>query len=260
MRRSFFLGLGYAILVFATISCSPDYEPIFDGPWYVQSLTESGTSAVVTDSMRFEFNADNTVNYKKTLNNCSGDFAATNGGDFTFGAQSCTLICCDSFFTNRASSATSEVSNWALSDSDNTLTLSGTDTEIVLVKEGTGNISLAGDEVKLEKTPCFGSCPVYDITVKRDGRATYNGTNFVNTTGTQTTNLDQGLVNAMFASLDALDFQSFDPLYDANITDLPSSIVTYQGKTVTVRVGGPADLNAFIDQLHNLAVTTGFIN
>lgn len=41
----------------------------------------------------------------------------------------------------------------------------------------------APDSVSFEVTPCFGSCPVFSITIDRDGRGVYEGGRFVKVKG-----------------------------------------------------------------------------
>ena len=42
---------------------------------------------------------------------------------------------------------------------------------------------LASVELSLERTPCFGPCPVYNLTVGGDGVVTYEGIQFVESLG-----------------------------------------------------------------------------
>jgi hypothetical protein len=105
----------------------------------------------------------------------------------------------------------------------------------------------------IERTACHGFCPIYKVTVFRDGAVDYEGTRFVKTKGSA-----QGkLAPEQLAALDQL-FQSnhYLGLHDAyeeyKVTDMPSihtSYVPAGGKAKTVRhyVGdrsAPSELTA----------------
>jgi len=42
------------------------------------------------------------------------------------------------------------------------------------------------DAITLERTSCFGTCPVYKVSVRRDGSVAYDGKQFVRVTGHRT--------------------------------------------------------------------------
>lgn len=86
----------------------------------------------------------------------------------------------------------------------------------------------------LSRTPCFGTCPVYTVTVYTDGTVVYEGTDFVTVTGTQTTNIDpetvQELVNG-FQNAGYFDWN--DEYTHMDVTDSPyvMTSVTVDGNT-----------------------------
>ena len=79
-------------------------------------------------------------------------------------------------------------------------------------------------EVSIEHTPCYGSCPVYKLTLGRDGTATFVGVAHVSKVGTYTAKfggfdrLAQAIVQRRFYHLSAK--------YTASVTDLPHTITT----------------------------------
>ncbi|MBO9498387.1 MAG: hypothetical protein J7496_10180 [Novosphingobium sp.] len=55
--------------------------------------------------------------------------------------------------------------------------------------------------VRFETTPCFGSCPVFVVTVSADGHGTYEGGRFVKTKGTHEFTATPEQVRTFFARL-----------------------------------------------------------
>ena len=52
--------------------------------------------------------------------------------------------------------------------------------------------------VRFETTPCFGSCPVFSMTISADGHGTYEGGRFVKTKGTHEFTASPAQVKAFF--------------------------------------------------------------
>jgi hypothetical protein len=75
----------------------------------------------------------------------------------------------------------------------------------------------------LERTACYGTCPMYSLTVYRDGTVEYNGEQFVKT------QLDD-----LFTSAHYFDLK--DAYTDYDVTDNPSAKTSYSsgGKTKTI--------------------------
>src|SRR4051812_46020987 len=95
-------------------------------------------------------------------------------------------------------------------------------------------------EVTLERTPCFGSCPSYKVTVRRDGTILYEGKRFVPMMGTykgQAYGFDR-LAEFILAQ----DYFNLKDDYSAHVTDLPSAItsVVQNGNRKTIRDYGGA--------------------
>ena len=105
-----------------------------------------------------------------------------------------------------------------------------------------------------QRTPCFGTCPSYTATIFRNGRVAYNGERFVSLTGSHELRLDPTTVTAMLAEARRINFNELAPTYTANISDLPSTIITvYQPgqprHQVTAEANIPAPLQHYIDYL-----------
>jgi hypothetical protein len=92
-------------------------------------------------------------------------------------------------------------------------------------------------EVTLERTPCFGGCPVDKVTLRSDGTAVYTGTRFVERTGQYKGTFSKAEFDNLTSFIDALNFNRFQTRYARPVTDLPSVVTTVargaQRKAVT---------------------------
>jgi len=105
-----------------------------------------------------------------------------------------------------------------------------------------------------QRTPCHGTCPTYTATIFADGRVEYVGERFVTRLGQHTLRLPAAQVTELLAAAQKAGFDKFDDKYVADISDLPSTLITVQApgrpaKAVEVRGDAPAALQAYIDFL-----------
>ncbi len=117
-----------------------------------------------------------------------------------------------------------------------------------------------GDEIfaSIERTACFGKCPIYVLSVYKNGYVTYNGKQFVDHEGLFYTNVEQAVLDSIAAHAMAINYFGLQDEYDSPITDVPSTITTLSidGKTKRIknRRGGPKslyDYEKYLDGLFN---------
>lgn len=87
--------------------------------------------------------------------------------------------------------------------------------------------------ISLERTPCFGTCPVYTIAVSPSGLVTFEGRAHVQLIGTATAQIPPQRVEALLIELEGAGYFRFADRYAASeptcgryVTDLPSVIST----------------------------------
>lgn len=91
----------------------------------------------------------------------------------------------------------------------------------------------------LERTACFGFCPIYKVTIFRDGVVEYEGERFVKTLGPATGRLsvrELAELRRLFQRNGYLQLASSFEKQD--VTDLPSAFTSYSprpGQTKTIR-------------------------
>ena len=98
--------------------------------------------------------------------------------------------------------------------------------------------------VTLERTPCFGTCPVYRVAISRGGEVRFNGTQHVAHTGQATATIPPARVDSLLIELEAAGYFEFADAYVMDspacgmyATDSPTVItsVTRDGQTKTIR-------------------------
>jgi hypothetical protein len=100
--------------------------------------------------------------------------------------------------------------------------------------------------VTLRRGPCFGRCPVYEVTLAADGIATWNGERFVDRIGSYRGQVDLNNYGKLTRFVSRAGFFGWEPEYVANVSDLPNYFLTVvtEEQTKTVRQYGvdePAD-------------------
>jgi hypothetical protein len=99
--------------------------------------------------------------------------------------------------------------------------------------------------IRLQRTSCFGSCPIYAVTIDAHGAVTYVGERFVRVVGEQRAHIAPSAVAMLLARAEAIGFfemrDSYRVLRNPNgeiltVTDLPTKIVTITANGRTKRV------------------------
>ena len=99
-------------------------------------------------------------------------------------------------------------------------------------------VAIEQEAIRYETGPCFGTCPVYAVTVRPDGSGTFEGQRFTAVTGTRAFTLDPAAYRRFAALLAPYRPASGDVRYApgepncANApTDMPSATVTWNSNT-----------------------------
>lgn len=136
--------------------------------------------------------------------------------------------------------------------------------------------ALAGAEsgittITLERTPCFGTCPVYQLTIHRSGRVEYEGKDHVREKGIRTGKISAEDFNKLAKKIDEINFFHLNQRYDGKnpdgtgvtVTDLPTRkiAVTRDGRTKTVEnyFRGPRGLKEFEDLIDELTKSARWV-
>ena len=118
-------------------------------------------------------------------------------------------------------------------------------------------------QITLQRTACFGFCPVYDVTIRDDGTVTYNGTEHVKVTGTQSWKIDPARVRALAKEMQDAGFFELENEYRSLMTDHST---TYTSLTVGTRskkikdyIAGPPRLKEIEERIDEVAGTKKYV-
>jgi hypothetical protein len=125
-------------------------------------------------------------------------------------------------------------------------------------------------EISLERTICFGTCPSYRVTIKRDGAVEYDGKEFVAQKGLKTSKISDGNFLKLESKIRATHFFDLEDEYimehvgnaSVAITDLPTTIVTVKAggriKKIEDYLGAPKKLKELEDLIETVANTAAW--
>lgn len=91
--------------------------------------------------------------------------------------------------------------------------------------------------ITLERTPCYGFCPVYKLTIQGNGNVVYEGEDFVKTKGIMEISIPKAKIDQLVEEFERVGYFSLNNYYtERTITDAPSVItsITVDGKTKTI--------------------------
>jgi len=100
-------------------------------------------------------------------------------------------------------------------------------------KSTTGTVpqALKGDSLfaELERTPCFGKCPTYKISVYQSGYVVYNAVRWVKDTGLFYTFITPQQMEGISEMAKKTGFAAMkDDYHDPNITDVPTTFTSFR--------------------------------
>ena len=125
--------------------------------------------------------------------------------------------------------------------------------------------------VVLERTACFGTCPVYMVKIDGSGLVEYTGRLNVDVLASRTAKIEPNAVKNLVRSFNEVQFLGLRNNYSELCTDMPTTIITlsYDGKTKRVsnyyggcegeKTGPQVDLARLADQIDSTAGTAHWV-
>jgi hypothetical protein len=103
--------------------------------------------------------------------------------------------------------------------------------------------------ITMQRGPCFGTCPVYLLTIYGDGRVIYEGQYFVTVEGIRKAKLEAEQIQALVTAFEHANFFGLRDNYAAPATDLPSVdiSITINGRSQKIRHYGMLTCNGELD-------------
>lgn len=114
------------------------------------------------------------------------------------------------------------------------------------------------DWVSMRRGPCFGNCPIYEVTLRADGSATYLGGDYAPRTGRHEGKVDPAAVRALLRRLDDAGFWEMPVDRQLRVMDLPEVVLRaeHEGRTHRVHTNlAPRELERIQAAVDSLAET-----
>lgn len=115
--------------------------------------------------------------------------------------------------------------------------------------------------LRLERTSCFGTCPVYTTVVYSDGSGLYNGRYHAKPEGKFTFKLTPSELATLLAKAESINYFKLDDVYEQPVTDMPTTY-TYvnngkERKQIRNYRGAPAELKEFEKLVDEVTLKAG---
>jgi hypothetical protein len=110
---------------------------------------------------------------------------------------------------------------------------------------------------RIQRTACFGRCPIYTLSVYESGYVDYIGEKWVEKEGRFSSRVDQSLIDQLMQKAKAINYFELEHTYDSKyVTDLPATITTLKGEdgfhVVVNRYQAPEQLTQFAQEFDQL--------
>lgn len=121
-------------------------------------------------------------------------------------------------------------------------------------------------QIEFKADPCFGKCPVFEMTISNDGKASYNAIHFNEREGQFKTTIAKPQLDSLWAYIGNPEIFSLSGHYSASMTDQPTYTLTLnlqngERKTITdYGPAGPKNLHKIYDLIFSLRETQDWKN
>lgn len=117
--------------------------------------------------------------------------------------------------------------------------------------------------LEMSKGPCFGSCPIFTITVYDNGWATYNGKLYTDKLGLHIKKVGRSRLEEIKRELRLANLWQYQNIYRSSLPDLQSVTINYfekgRTKSITGKEGRPISVQKIEAFLDKMVKTTGWI-
>ena len=96
--------------------------------------------------------------------------------------------------------------------------------------------------ISLEKTACFGTCPILKIEIYNNGAIVYNGIKHVKKIGIYNLQIEKKEIQKILSKAKEIGFYSLENEYTERISDLQTTYIMINGKLIKDYFGAPKKL------------------
>lgn len=92
--------------------------------------------------------------------------------------------------------------------------------------------------ITMSRSACFGSCPVYTLTIQPNGKAVFEGIQHTEVKGKVESNLNEKKINMLIAEIEKADFFSFKDSYEPDSGNCPESGSDTANVVISIKLTG----------------------
>ncbi len=129
------------------------------------------------------------------------------------------------------------------------------------------SMDVSNSSISLRRSGCFGTCPVYELSISGNGNVEFNGNNFVEFPGKHTITIPLDSLRILLHQIDTCGwFNLHDEYTNMSVSDAPSAIITVVigSKTKTINhyhgdMSSPPILKSIERRIDEIARSAQFI-
>ncbi|MEZ5044840.1 MAG: DUF6438 domain-containing protein [Saprospiraceae bacterium] len=125
------------------------------------------------------------------------------------------------------------------------------------------NFEKANKVIEMSMGPCFGSCPIYTITIYDNGWASYRGKLYTDKLGLHIKKIGKARLEEIKRELRLANLWQYSNIYKSQLPDLQSVTINYyekdRTKSITGKEGRPSSVMKIEDFLAKMANSGGWI-
>ena len=106
--------------------------------------------------------------------------------------------------------------------------------------------------ISINRGACFGTCPIYFISISSDMRGVYHGKNFVEKTGKIEFKLSEEEINSILQKANEINYCQLEDEYFERISDLPRTYIQIFDKKILDYYGAPKELKELEKLIDNI--------
>ena len=84
--------------------------------------------------------------------------------------------------------------------------------------------------IELERTACYGTCPIYTFTLDSEGKGSFEGKRFTEKLGSWEKEFSEVELRPLWELVEGRDWSQFKDEYPTNVSDLPATVLRIQVK------------------------------
>jgi hypothetical protein len=121
--------------------------------------------------------------------------------------------------------------------------------------------TISGEDllIEMQKTPCYGFCPVYTLKIAKNGKGLFEGVENVEKTGLFSFSLSPEELKELQNAFQSTGFYGLKNIYAEEISDLPTTYLTYikdgRRKKIMDYYGAPEKLRELENRIEKLVLS-----